>query len=72
MCYKIIIVSNNIPTNVTNTLSINYNGKKVTYKMNYHIFHTDLLVITLLFLITFICCHYKNRSKQKRFDVQST
>ena len=39
------------------------------YKMNLYILRTVLLVIILLFLITFICCHHANRSEQKVFDV---
>ena len=68
MCNEIINVTNSTAI-VTNTLPINSDDKKVRHKMNYYILHTDFLVIILLFLIAFICYHYANRSKEKRFVV---
>ena len=45
---------------------INSKDKKETYKMNYYILHTFLLV-TLLLLIMVTICYYciKHQSKQK-------
>ena len=64
-----IINVTNSTTSLTDTLPINSDDKNIRYKMDYYILHTVLLVIILLFLIRFICCHYANRSKQKRFMV---
>ena len=69
MCNEIINITSNIPTNVTSTVSINSDDKKLRYKMDYYILDIVLLVIILLFLIAFVCCHYVNRSKQKRLEV---
>ena len=67
----------NVSTNVTNTITINLHnvmstlspnsdGRKVIYKMDFHILDTALLVIILLLINAIICYHYtKNRSKQK-------
>ena len=52
---------------MNNTLPINSDDENVRYKIDYYISHTILLMIILLFLITFTCCHYANRSKEKRF-----
>ena len=49
---KIMSIANNVSANVTNTISknvtspvsINFNDKKVRYKMDCYIFHTFLLV----------------------------
>ena len=51
--------TNTIATNVTSTASINSHSKKVRYC---YIFHTVLLAIILLLIITIICYHY---AKQK-------
>ena len=64
-----IINVTNSTTSLTDTLPINSDDKNIRYKMDYYILHTVLLVIILLFLISFICCHYANRSKQKCFMV---
>ena len=64
--YEIINVidsvsTNSIPTNGTNTVSMNSGDKKVL--------HTFLLVTMLIFLIASICYHYtKRKSKQKRIE----
>ena len=51
------------------TESINFDNKKIRYKMDCYILHTFLLVTILLFTITIICHHYaKHRSKQKNID----
>ena len=60
-------MTNTIATNAASTVSINYHGKKVRYKINY-ILLEFLLVIIVLFIITFICHYYTNRSKQKHVD----
>ena len=57
---------NTISANATSTVPLNFNDKKVKYKMDCDILHTFLLVIILLFIIAIICYHYaKHRSKQK-------
>ena len=44
------------------------NAEKVTYKMDYHILHTVLSVIILLFLMTTVCYDFvKHRSKEKKY-----
>ena len=48
-------MTNIISTNVTSTVSINFDNKNVRHKMNCYIFHTFLLVIILLFIIAIIC-----------------
>ena len=48
-------MTNNISTNVTSTVSINFDNKKVRHKMDCYIFHTFLLLIILLFIIAIIC-----------------
>ena len=64
--YEIINVidsvsTNSIPTNGTNTVSMNSGDKKVL--------HTFLLVTMLIFLIASICYHYtKRKPKQKRIE----
>ena len=40
-------VTNNIPTNFANTVSIDPDDEKVRTKMDYYILHTSILVITL-------------------------
>ena len=70
MCNEIINVTNNIPKNVTSTVSINSNDKEVRHKINCWILHTVLIVIILLFIIAIICYHYlKHRPKQTHFGV---
>ena len=62
MCAKVINdrdsvsanVTNIVPTNVTTTVSINYDDKKVIYKINCYILYMVLLVIILLFIIAII------------------
>ena len=51
--------TNTMATNVTSTASINCHSKKVR---DCYIFHTVLLVIILLLIITIMCYHY---TKQK-------
>ena len=68
-CDEIISVMDIVPTKVTNIVAtnvpINSDVKKVRYKFDCYILHTDLLVIILLLIITIICYHYaKHRSKQ--------
>ena len=66
-CDEIVIVmdivsikkTETIATNVTSTASINFHHEKVR---DCHIWHTVLLVIVLLLIITIICDHY---AKQK-------
>ena len=63
-------VTNAIPTSVTSTVSINYDDKKVRYKMDCYILCTVLLMIILLFIIAITCDHYtKHRSKLKNVNV---
>ena len=57
-------VTNTIATNATSSMSINYHDKKGRYKIDY-ISLAFLLVIIVLFIITFICHYYINRSKQR-------
>ena len=60
-------VTNAISTSVTSTGSINYDDKKVRYKMDCYILYTALLMIILLFIIAIICDHCtKHRSKLKK------
>ena len=73
-CDEIIHVMDILLTKMANTIgrstvSINSDGKKVKYKVDWFILHTVLSVIILLLIITIICYHYaKHRSKQKDFD----
>ena len=63
-------VTNAISTSVTSTGSINYDDKKVRYKMECYILYTVLLMIILLFTIAITCDHYtKHRSKLKNVNV---
>ena len=74
-CDKIIIATdtvstknkNTIPTNMTNvtsTMSANFQNKIVIYTTDFYILHTVLIVI--IFTIAIICYHYaKRRSKRK-------
>ena len=67
VCDEIIYVLDIISTNVTNAISAvstNCHNKKVRCKMNY-ILLAFLLVMIVLFIITFICHYYTNKSKQK-------
>ena len=58
-------VTNSISINVTSTVPINSDDKKVKYKMNRYILHTVILVIILLFIIAIIRYDYaKHRSKK--------
>ena len=67
VCDEVIHVIDIVSTNVTSTISINSEDKKVRYKMDCYILHTVLLVIILLFMISIICYHYaKHRSKLKK------
>ena len=60
-------MTNTIAANATSNVSINSHNKRVRHKMECFILNTGLLVIILLLIITFICCHYaKNRSKLKK------
>ena len=65
--HVIDIVSSNM-TNATSTNAwTNYDGKKVKYETSCYIFHTVLLVITLLFIFSIICYQYAtHRSKLKK------
>ena len=48
-------------------VSKDFNDKKVRYKMDSYIFHTVLLVIIPLFIITIVCYHYaKHKAKLKK------
>ena len=50
--------------NATDSVSANFDNKKVRYKMYCYILHTVLLVFLLLFIIAIICYHYpKHKSK---------
>ena len=57
-------VTNTIATNATSSMSINYHDEKRRHEIDY-ILVAFLLVIIVLFIITFICHYYINRSKQK-------
>ena len=46
-----------IPTNVTRTVSINPDNRKVIYKIDYYILHTFLLVTKIISAIDFIFYH---------------
>ena len=52
-----IKITNTIPTNVTSTVSINSDHKKVRNKMDCYILHTFLLATVLLFITAIICYH---------------
>ena len=73
-CDEIVHVMDILLTKMANTIgrstvSINSDGKKVKYKIDWFILDTVLSVIILLLIITIICYHYaKHRSKQKDFD----
>ena len=45
------IVMSNASTNVTSDVLTNFHNKKVRYKMDYHVLHTDLFLVILLFII---------------------
>ena len=58
--------TNTISTNVTSTVPINSNHKKVKYEMDCYVLQTFLLANIELFMIAIVCNHYaKHRSKQK-------
>ena len=62
-------MTNTIATKATSTVSINCHSKKVRYKIDCYILHTDLFAIILLLIITIICYHFaKRKSKQKDID----
>ena len=73
-CDEFIHVMDILLTKIANTIgrrtvSMNSDGKKVKYKIDWFILHTVLSVIILLLIITIICYHYaKHRSNQKDFD----
>ena len=61
-------MTNTFAASATCTVSINSDDEKVIYKVNGYIFHTVLLVITLLFVIAIICSDYaKRKVKTKTF-----
>ena len=49
-------VTKTIPINVTITVSINFQNKKVRYKMDYALL--ELLMNKVLFIVTFICRYH--------------
>ena len=58
-CEKTINVTDSLITdNVTSTLPIHFDDKKVRYKMGCYILHIILLLIKLLFAIIIICYNY--------------
>ena len=60
------IVSTTMTNTIVTNVSINFDDKKVRYKIDYCILHTVFWVILLLLIINIICCHYaKHSSKQK-------
>ena len=72
-CDEIISVINIVSTNMRNTIArnllINFEGKKVRYKIEFYILHPVLLPIILLLIITVVCYHCaKHRSKEKGID----
>ena len=61
-------VISSVPANVTSNVSINFDNKKIRYKMNCYNLQMFMLVVILLFLITIICYHYtKHWSKLKKY-----
>ena len=65
VCNKIINVTDSVSsivtnTNVTSTMSINSDDKKVRDKMDCYVLHTFLLLIVILLFTTavFFCYHY--------------
>ena len=59
-------MTNAMPINVTSTVSINSDDKKMRYKIDCYSLNMLLLVIIGLCRIAVICYHYtKHRSKQK-------
>ena len=60
-------MTNTMSTNVTNTVPINCNNKKVRHKMDGYILPNFLLVIILLIIITIICYHYAKQVKIKTY-----
>ena len=61
LCDEVTYVTDIVSTNA----SINFDDKKVRYKMDCYILHTVLLVITLLLIIAIIYHYAKHRSKLK-------
>ena len=55
------IVSTKVKNTIATIVSINFDDKKVRDKIDCYIFHTVLLSIILLLIITIIRCHYENR-----------
>ena len=61
-------VTSTVSINAVNPVSMNFDDKKIGYKINCYILHTVLLVVILLNIIAIICYHYaKHRSKQKKY-----
>ena len=52
-------------TNKSNKYCFN-NAKKVRYRMDYHILHTVLSVIILLFIMTIVCYDYTKIGQKKK------
>ena len=72
-CNETMSVMDIVSTKITNTIarnvSIDHHSEKVRYKIYSYTFHTLLLAIILLLMITIICYNYaKHRSKQKDID----
>ena len=68
-------MTNNIPANVTNTVSKNSDDTKVIYKMDYYILHPFLLVtynykLIQLTLIDFYMQNFKKKKKKKKNQQQ--
>ena len=63
------IVSTKITNTIATNVSINCHSKNVTHKTDCYIFHTVLLMIILILIITIICYHYpRHKSKLKGID----
>ena len=52
------IASTKMTNTITTNVSMSPEDKKVRYKIDCYIFHTDLLVIILVLIITIISCYY--------------
>ena len=75
-CNETMSVMDIVSTKITNTIarnvSIDHHSEKVRYKIYSYTFHTLLLAIILLLMITIICYNYaKHRSKQKDIDART-
>ena len=54
-------------------MSINFDNKKMRYKLNCYFLHTLFLVLILLFIFAIICYLYTNdRSKQENTGTLNT